>query len=41
LTPSPGDPPDAVDEITAEGERLPAFVAPETGDRRVRFEPSP
>jgi Winged helix DNA-binding domain len=41
LTPSPGDPPDAVDEITAEGERLLAFVAPEAGERRVRFEPSP
>jgi hypothetical protein len=41
FTPSPGDPPDAVDEITAEGERLLAFVAPEAGERRVRFEPSP
>jgi hypothetical protein len=36
-----GDPPGAVDEIAAEGERLLAFVAPEAGERQVRFEPSP
>jgi Winged helix DNA-binding domain len=39
--PAPGDPADAIDEITAEGERLLAFVAPEAGERRVRFVPEP
>ena len=39
--PAPGDPPGAVGEIGAEGERLLAFVAPEAAERQVRFEPSP
>jgi hypothetical protein len=41
FTPAPSDPPDPVDEITTEGARLLAFVAPDAGERRVRFEPSP
>jgi hypothetical protein len=41
FTPVPADPPGALDEITAEGERLLAFVAPDADARRVRFEPSP
>jgi Winged helix DNA-binding domain len=41
FTPAPGDPPAALDEIRAEGQRLLAFVASEAGERRVRFEPSP
>jgi hypothetical protein len=41
FTPAPLDPPDAVDEITAEGARLLAFVAPDVGERTVRFEPPP
>jgi Winged helix DNA-binding domain len=41
FTPAPSDPPDAVDEISAEGARLLAFVAPDAGDLRVRFDPSP
>jgi Winged helix DNA-binding domain len=41
FTPARGDPAGAVDEITAEGKRLLAFVAPEAAERRVLFEPSP
>jgi hypothetical protein len=41
FTAAPSDPADAVDEITAEGARLLAFVAPDAGERRVRFEPPP
>jgi hypothetical protein len=32
---------DTVDQITAEGARLLAFVVPDAGERQVRFEPSP
>ena len=41
FTPVPGDPPGAIDEIVAEGERLLAFVAPDADARVVRFEPPP
>ena len=37
FTPFPDDPPDTAAEITAEGERLLAFIAPEVSTRRVRF----
>ena len=37
---APADAPDVVDEISAEGARLLAFVAPDAAERRVRFEPS-
>jgi hypothetical protein len=41
FAPAPADAPDAVDQINAEGTRLLAFVAPDAGERQVRFEPSP
>ena len=41
FSPAPSDPPDAIDEIRAEGARLLAFVAPDAAERKVRFEPSP
>jgi hypothetical protein len=36
---APGDSADAIAEIEAEGERLLCFVAPQAGERRVRFVP--
>ena len=41
FSPVPDDPPGALDEIAAEGERLLEFVAPGADERRLRFEPSP
>ena len=37
----PGDAGEMVDEIAAEGAALLGFVAPESGERRVEFVPSP
>jgi Winged helix DNA-binding domain len=39
FTPAPGDSADAIEEIGAEGERLLDFVAPQAGERRLRFVP--
>ena len=39
FTSAPGDSADAIEEISAEGERLLRFVAPQAGERRVRFLP--
>lgn len=39
FTPLPRDGPGTVDEIIAEGARLLAFVAPDSGERQVRFAP--
>ena len=41
FSPAPSDPPDAIDEIGAEGARLLALVAPAAAKRTVSFEPSP
>ena len=37
FAPQPGDDPDAVDEIAAEGARLLALLAPDAAERRVEF----
>jgi hypothetical protein len=41
FSPAPSDVPDAIEEISAEGTRLLAFVMPEASQRSVRFDPSP